>query len=157
GKNSGLKRRLLLAVGSVLALTAFATPPPKGVAPVIVPSGGFAIDGDLLGAASGAGDWLGGTNAASGVLNSSGVPLNPLTTFHYAVFFISTADGIFNGGLKWTDNPNVWGWTSSKASSKTDINNVLMHVASDVDGHTWTVIAADRASTSGDSYIDFEF
>src|SRR5206468_5965399 len=42
-------------------------------------------------------------------------------------------------------------------SGKTDINNVLMHIGTDTNGHTWTIVAADRASTSGDSYIDFEF
>jgi len=30
-------------------------------------------------------------------------------------------------------------------------------MANDAGGHTWTIVAADRASTSGDSYIDFEF
>ncbi|HEY5909314.1 MAG TPA: hypothetical protein VJA21_01785 [Verrucomicrobiae bacterium] len=30
-------------------------------------------------------------------------------------------------------------------------------MANDAEGHTWLVIAADRASNSGDSYIDFEF
>ena len=29
---------------------------------------------------------------------------------------------------KWLDDPNTWGWTDSKPSSKTDINNVLMHL-----------------------------
>src|SRR5439155_4361932 len=44
-----------------------------------------------------------------------------------------------------------------KPSSKTDINNVLVHLTTDADGHTWVVVSADRLSTSGDSYIDFEF
>ncbi|MEO7514601.1 MAG: hypothetical protein ABIW93_02230 [Verrucomicrobiota bacterium] len=44
-----------------------------------------------------------------------------------------------------------------KTSSKTDINNVLLHLSNDTNGHVWAVIAADRLSTSGDSYIDFEF
>src|SRR5439155_1605042 len=47
--------------------------------------------------------------------------------------------------------------TTGKASSKTDINNVLLHVSTDTNGHTWVIVAADRFSTSGDSYIDFEF
>jgi len=118
-KNCVRKGGLLLALACVTAMTALATPPPKGVAPILAPSGGFAIDGDLLGAALGAGDWLGGTNTASGVLNAAGAPLNPLTTFHYADPYSGSGDAIFNGGLKWTDNPNVWGWTGGKASSKT--------------------------------------
>src|SRR5439155_19580625 len=38
-----------------------------------------------------------------------------------------------------------------------DINNALLHVAVDTNGHSWVIVAADRLSTSGDSYIDFEF
>ena len=105
-----------------------------------------------------AGDWLPGAGGTGGsVLNASGVPLNPATTFHATDSYNSTADDIFAGGLKWTDDPNLWQWTPSKASSKTDINNVLFHVTKDAEGHTWIIVAADRLSTSGDSYIDFEF
>jgi len=152
----------LSRLASVFALTVLfgnpsnATPPPSGVAPVTVPAGGFAIDGDLMGNGLG-GDWVTGTNAGSGVLSPSGAPLNPATTFHYADPYNTSADSTFGGGLKWTDDPNTWQWTSSKPSSKTDINNVLFHTANDASGHTWTMVAADRASTSGDSYIDFEF
>jgi hypothetical protein len=132
------------------------TPPPQGVAPVLVPAGGFAIDGDLMADAAG-GDWVGNTNAGSGVLSAAGAALNPATTFHFVDPYSSSSDSTFVGGLKWTDDPNTWQWTTSKPSSKTDINNVLLHIANDAGGHTWTIVAADRASTSGDSYIDFEF
>ena len=137
-----------------------AVPPPTGVAPVVVPAGGFDIDGDLLANApvSGIGDWLGGTNAGGGgaVLDAGGRPINPNTTFHFADPF-DASDLTFVGGLKWGDDPGTWQWTSGKASSKVNINNVLFHVTTDANGHTWVVIAADRLSTSGDSYIDFEF
>ncbi len=148
--------RALLSIVLLSGFAAMAVPPPGGVAPILIPTNGFRIDGDLM-ADSSAGDWLGGTNPLSGVLSAAGVPLNPNTTFRFSDPYNTTADDIFAGGLKWTDNPNVWQWVNSKASSKTDINNGLLHVATDADGHTWTVIAADRASTSGDSYIDFEF
>jgi hypothetical protein len=147
----------LVALSLLLSANAVATPPPGGVAPVLTPAGGFIIDGRLAAGASGPGDWLGTTNAGSGVLNSAGVPLNPATTFHFVDPYSSSSDTTFVGGLKWTDDPNIWQWTTSKASSKTDINNVLLHIATDAAGHTWTIVAADRASTSGDSYIDFEF
>ena len=140
-------------------LAAQAVPPPTGVAPVLVPVGGFAIDGDLLANTPtlGVGDWLPGAGGAGGsVLDAKGVPLNPGTTFHLIDPYNSN-DDTFGGGLKWTDNPNTWRWTTGSASAKTDINNVLLHVGSDANGHTWVIIAADRASTSGDSYIDFEF
>jgi hypothetical protein len=141
-------------------LTAQAVPPPKGVAPVVVPSGGFAIDGDLQAntPAAGAGDWLPGPAGAGGsVLDATGAPLNPATTFHFIDKYNDGGDNTFAGGLKWTDDPNTWQWTTSKASSKTDINNVLMHITTDASGHVWVVVAADRFSNSGDSYIDFEF
>src|SRR5207237_742430 len=59
--------------------------------------------------------------------------------------------------FKWNGSPNVWQWAAGKPSTKTDINSVLLHVGSDTNGHIWMVVAADRLSTSGDSYIDFEF
>src|SRR5436190_13586063 len=138
-----------------------AVPPPAGVAPLTSPAGGFAIDGNLMAnlPTAGVGDWLMSTNAGSGasVLDSAGNPLDPARTFHFRDVYNATSDNTFGGGLKWTDNPGIWQWSTGKASSKTDIHNVLFHTATDSDGHTWVVIAADRASTSGDSYIDFEF
>jgi len=135
-----------------------AIPPPSGVAPVLVPAGGFGIDGEVVAGSAGvaAGDWMAGPGGA-GVLKSDGTPVNPATTFHFVDPYNSSSDNTFGGGLKWTDDPNTWTWGLGKASSKTDINNVLLHLSTDVSGHSWIVIAADRFSTSGDSYIDFEF
>src|SRR5438552_7025047 len=135
-----------------------AAPPRAGVAPVVSPAGGFGIEGDLFAnmPAANVGDWITNSLTGGGVLTRAGVPLNAVTTFH----FIDQYDGndiIFGGGLKWTDNPTNWSWTIGKANGKTDINNVLLHTATDTDGHSWIAIAADRLSTSGDSYIDFEF
>src|SRR5512140_2649871 len=159
GKGSSIGKTFAALAAACLCLAvAQAEPPPSGVAPVLVPAGGFAIEGDLIAGAAvtGVGDWLAGPGGA-GVLDSTGAPLNGATTFHFTDAFNTTTDDTFGGGLKWTDNPNLWTWTSAKASAKTDINNVLMHVASDANGHTWLILAADRASNSGDSYIDFEF
>src|SRR6266540_4355740 len=135
-----------------------AAPPPAGVAPVVSPAGGFGIDGDLFANMPGAnvGDWITNSATGGGVLTRSGVPLNASTTFHFIDEYNGN-DLTFSGGLKWTDNPTNWSWTIGKASGKTDINNVLLHTAADTDGHRWIAIAADRMSTSGDSYIDFEF
>src|SRR5258708_35064904 len=153
----------ILAVGACAVLTfpTFATPPPMGVAPVVVPSGGFAIDGNLLAniPATNVGDWLFWTNtpgAGAGVLNGAGAPLNPATTFHIVDPYNGN-DSTFAGGLKWTDDPNTWQWTTGKGSGKTDINNVMVHISTDTNGHVWAILSADRLSTSGDSYIDFEF
>src|SRR5947207_1073043 len=114
---------VLFAVGILTGVSGRAAPPPAGVAPVLVPAGGFAIDGDLLAnkPAANAGDWLRGTISGTGgaVLDPAGIPLDPTTTFHFIDAYNSTADLGFAGGLKWNDDPNTWQWTSSKASSKT--------------------------------------
>ncbi len=156
---------LLLVTLCLLAAVqiALAVPPPSGVALVGPPPGGFSIEGDLLAntPVAGVGDWMLNTNLAPGsglgVLNANGSPVDGSRTFRFLDPFNDTAnDRIFTGGDKWLDNPNTWGWTSGKPSSKTDINNVLMHLTTDTNGHVWAILAADRFSTSGDSYIDFE-
>jgi hypothetical protein len=145
---------------SLWASVAISAPPPGGVAPVTVPAGGISIDGNL-GANSppGTGDWVAGALSGSGgtLLDAAGAPLDAKMTFHFTDPFNDTADLIFAGGLKWTDDPNKWSAVTGKPSSKTDINNALLHIATDANGHTWAVVSADRASTSGESYIDFEF
>src|SRR6266404_5826697 len=57
-------RAIALGLVSLWAFSGLASPPPAGVAPVVVPSGGFAIDGDLLANTPGAsvGDWIASTN-----------------------------------------------------------------------------------------------
>jgi hypothetical protein len=126
-----------------------------------VPLGGFGIDGDLLANTplAGAGDWHFTTNfpgSGNPVLTASGAPIDPLMTFHFVDPF-NSGDSVFSSGSKWTDDPGAWTWTTGKASAKTDINNVLLHITSDTNGHVWIIIAGDRRNTSGDSYIDFEF
>src|SRR6185436_15650773 len=160
--NKALILRVLLGSLLLWSLAGRASPPPAGVAPIGSPAGGFGIDGDVCANTplANVGDWLMATNfpgTGAGVLNMTGAALDPIHTFHFADPYNANNDTTFVGGLKWTDNPNVWQWTTSKASGKTDINNVLLHIGADVDGHVWVAIAADRYSTSGDSYIDFEF
>src|SRR5712671_4939610 len=62
-----------------------AAPPPAGVAPVISPTGGFGMEGDLFAnrPAANIGDWITNSVTGGGVLSRSGAPLNPLTTFHF--------------------------------------------------------------------------
>jgi len=139
-----------------------AVPPPAGVAPVLSPAGGLSIDGNLIANTpiTGIGDWMLSTNASGAggaVLGPTGAALNGSTTFHLIDAYNSSSDLTFAGGLKWTDNPNLWKWKTGKPSTKTDINNALVHVGNDIDGHSWVIVAADRLSNNGDSYIDFEF
>src|SRR5437762_1791633 len=161
------------ATGQTSNLTASATftddVPPEGVAPVNPPTGGFALDGDLLSNTPTSpspfgpnqGDWYAGTDGSGGnVLNSdaTGTPVNSTTTFHLVDPFASATDDNFAGGDKVDDNPNTWNWTLNPVNDKQDINNALIHVVKDpITQHTWVVIAGDRKSNNGDAYIDFEF
>src|SRR6185369_5020963 len=158
------RRRFLHGICLAFVMSAevlHAVPPPAGVAPVSIPVGGFVIDGNLLAnlPTANAGDWLSLPSIAGrgeGVLGLNGNPLNPNVTFHFRdPAGVSGADNIFQGG-KWFDDPKDWSWTMGKSSSKTDIENVLFHLATDADGHIWMVLSADRLSVSGSSYIDFE-
>src|SRR5215468_11700885 len=82
----------LLTIGLLACgLAAHAIPPPTGVAQVSVPAGGFAIDGNLV-ANGPSGDWLPGAAGTVGVLNLSGAPLNPSTTFHFTDPYNSGSD-----------------------------------------------------------------
>jgi hypothetical protein len=158
---TALVRRLFPTLLLLAAFTTRGAGPLPGIAPVISVNGGFAIDGDLFANTprTNVGDWMiSPSNPGSGgaLLDAAGVPLDPIQTFHYVDPYNGN-DPVFSGGSKWTDNPNSWKWATSKASAKTDINNVLLHLTEDTNGHTWLLIAGDRRSAGGDSYIDFEF
>src|SRR2546429_745407 len=171
------------ATGQSSNLTASATftdaVPPKGVAPVSPPTGGFAIEGDLLSNtptscvllptptpspcpfAPNQGDWYPGPGGSGGnVLNNdaTGTPVDSTPTFHLVDAFSSATDDNFAGGDKVDDNPNTWNWTLNPVNNKLDMNNALIHVAKDpITGHTWIMVAGDRLDNNGDAYIDFEF
>src|SRR5260370_17692811 len=118
---------------AAFTFTSQALPPSTGVAPVSVPAGGFGIGGELVAGSSGgaSGDWLAGANGAPGVLDATGAPLNPATTFHFVDAFNSSGDNVFGSSEQWTDNPNTWTWTTpgkQPPSSKTAINNILLHL-----------------------------
>src|SRR5437762_1735389 len=160
------------ATGQTSNLTASATftddVPPEGVAPVSPPTGGFAIDGDLMSNtptspspfAANQGDWYPGSGGSGGnVLNNdaTGTPVNTATTFHLVDLYNSATDDNFAGGDKVDHNPNTWNWTLNPVNDKQDINNALIHVVKDpITQHTWIIIAGDRLSNNGNGLIDFE-
>src|SRR5881394_3209188 len=123
--------------------------PPKGVAPVAPPTGGFAIEGDLLSNtptscvllptptpspcpfAPNQGDWYPGPGGSGGnVLNNdaTGTPVDSTTTFHLVDAVNSSTDDNFAGGDKVHDNPTSWNWTLNPTNDKLDMNNGLIHV-----------------------------
>ena len=72
-----------------------------GTAPVLKPTGGFAIDGNLK-ANTSVGDWLQGTGAGGFVLDgtAAGNPIDASTTFHLTDLYNSGMDDNFKAGLK---------------------------------------------------------
>ncbi len=135
--------------------------PPNGTAPVSLPAGGFGIEGDLLAniPTSGVGDWVSNSVSSGGgfVLYTNGTPVDTMTTSHFIDLQNSSTDDNFAGGNKVDDDPNIWTWVRNPVLAKDDINHALVHITKDANGHTWVVIAGDRRSNNGDSYIDFEF
>lgn len=130
------------------------------VAPVLIPSGGFAIDGGLKANTPTAniGDWFPGPGGTGGsVFDASANPINASTTGRKTDPYNSSSDDIFTTGSKFNDYISNLHWTSSSAPDKNDINNALYHVARDASNNQWAFIAGDRLSTNGTSYIDFEF
>ncbi|MCX7861525.1 MAG: SprB repeat-containing protein, partial [Bacteroidales bacterium] len=127
------------------------------VVPVVSPTGGFHIDGDLKAntPTSGVGDWLMSPGTGGFVLTNAGIPLDTLKTILIKDPFNSN-DQIFQSS-KFNDNPNGWNWVIGTANNKSDINNVMLHIATDINNNTWLIVASDRLSTNGTSYIDFEF
>ncbi|HBS87703.1 MAG TPA: hypothetical protein DEA97_14160, partial [Bacteroidales bacterium] len=127
------------------------------VAPVIEPTGGFHIDGNLINNSptNGVGDWTYGSGT-NYVFNNSGVAANPVYSSFYIDPYDNSTDLAFQGS-KFNDNPNTWIWSAGKPSGKTDINNAMFHLSNDLNNNTWLIVAGDRYTTTGTSYIDFEF
>jgi len=127
-------------------------------APILIPTGGFSIEGDLKSnfPTAGVGDWVVGNAGAGGyVLNNDGSPFDPLNSGKIHDNYDGN-DMIFQGS-KFNQDPGTWVWTVGKANSKNDINNVLWHMSKDVNDDMWIILGSDRFTTSGTSYIDFEF
>jgi hypothetical protein len=130
------------------------------VAPVLTPTGGFAIDGGLKANTPTAniGDWFPGPGGSGGsVFDGSANAINAATTGRKTDPYNSATDDVFTTGSKFNDYIGNLHWTSSSAPDKNDINNALYHVARDASNNQWAFIAGDRLSTNGTSYIDFEF
>ena len=132
---------------------------------VITPVGGFEIDGDLRAGTllpDQGGDWViaNPPNPSYGyVLNEfTGVPLDPdNTTIIHDVYGNTGGDNIFTGGSKAFQDPALWTWTFGNAGGKGDVDNTMYHLAKDDRDNQWIFIASDRRTTTGTSYLDFEF
>ncbi len=138
-----------------------------GVTPTSMPTGGCAIDGDLLARtpttapfSSSNGDFLENPSApgtGGGVFtNPGGLAIDPTTAFHIVDGVGNGDQNIFSTGSKFNDNPNTWTWTTGSPPNKDDMNHALFHFATDPEGHTWFMGGGDRSGVNGTSYLDFE-
>ena len=130
-----------------------------GTVPVILPPGGFKIDGYLQRQGA-AGDWLsgpGGNEPGTYLLNNNGVPVLPSPIIYHSIDkWNNSQDNIFQKG-KFNDHPNSMKWILGKPQSKFDINNGLVYLNHDLQFNFWAILAGDRFNTNGNMYIDFEF
>ena len=138
----------------------------QGVAPVVIPAGGCAIDGNLLSRtpttppfSSENGDFLPNDGAAGSggyVFTLAGVPVDTTAAFHIIDGYDAADSSIFTGGSKFNHDPNTWVWKPGKAPAKDDINNTLFFFSSDSLGNLWFIGSGDRKKTNGNTYLDFE-
>ncbi len=132
----------------------------SGVAPSGAPGGGFEVEGNLEAnfPTANTSDWTPrGIGSGIGVLSAAGVPVNSAKTFHSIDVYKNDTDNVFNSGMKANDNPGNWKWGTAKAPATDDINHGLLHISNDGTGDLWITVAADRADSDGDSFLDFEF
>lgn len=145
----------MLFVLSILSFNSFSQ-----TAPVLIPTGGFAIDGNLKAnlTAANVGDWVAGPGGTGGfVINDDGSVLDASKTFVIDDPYNSSSDIIFTEGSKGNSNPNTdWAWANSTAPDKNEINKALIHLARDANDDVWMMMGGDRLSTNGTAYIDFE-
>jgi len=134
-------------------------------APVLIPKGGFKIDGALrANVTTAAGDWVPRLNSQaftagvdSFVLDASGAPEDLVTTRLKRDEFNNNIDDIFTQGSKFNDYISALHWGLGGAPNKNDIHNGMFHASGDATGNQWVFIGGDRLDVSGTSYIDFQF
>ena len=122
------------------------------------PTGGFNIDGTLK-AETEIGDWVEGTGTGGYLLeNNAGTweAVNSDITKFVRDEYNAQSDLSFTGGSSFGDNPNNWKWSTGKPTSKCDINTALLHATTSAT-EKWIILGGDRFTTTGTSYIDFEF
>ena len=134
-------------------------------APVVVPKGGFKIDGALRANVTTAfGDWvprLNSQNFTAGldsfVIDATGAVENNVSTRLQRDEYNNNIDNIFTQGSKFADYIGALHWGLGGAPNKNDIHNGMFHASAEAGGNQWVFIGGDRLDVSGTSYIDFQF
>src|SRR6266550_2884662 len=157
----GLAFTLTATQGPVTAWTQFTDVVGAGTACNGDP-GGFEIDGNLRASASPSPspcpgnpistDWLDTTSVSGvgGLLNENGSPKNTIVTYRPnnatdPANCGNACDDVFSGG-KLNDNPNTsWTWWTQASNSKTDMNNLYVHISkgSNPAADRWITASAD--------------
>ena len=184
----GYMHYLLLTALSVLLFTNVYAQPAEdglaypGVAPVMIPAGGFGVDGDAFsnypgGIYANSGDWFSSPSypGTGGTVFNMATPdpfdLIPELTSpvimakHFPDPYQDVDPTRFTTSNKINDDPGtyLWGPGPSNSPGKNEINNatVVFTFGNPILGgdpdDLWAVIAGDRAVVQGSSYIDFEF
>ncbi len=140
-----------------------------GTVTVLVPNGGFGIDGDAYcnTPTPNIGDWFVCTSPSphpgtgGGLFNPDGSIIDPTRTFFLQDDWGTFDATTFTTSNKIDMNPNVYEWgPSNNLLAKDDMQNVGAHFAftgPNETGDLWCIFAADRQVVNGDAYIDFEF
>ncbi len=115
----------------------------------------FEIDGDLEPTGTAYSDWLQGSSGGSYIFETNGSRHDDYLFSVLRKDAYATKDDIALSG-QLNDDPEDWSLKDG-TNGKTDINNVMLHYSKDADGNQWIIVSGDRLSTTGDSYIDFEF
>jgi len=160
------------ATGQTSGLTASATFTDALAAGVALngDTNGFNIDGSLRAVTTASPsptalrtDWLDRltpTPATGGIVNEDGSPRTPASGPVYLAsdpFGNGSSDDVFSGSVKADQNPNTMTWDSTgNNQGKTDLNRVYVHISHDSINDAWVTASADRGSTSGAAYVDFE-
>jgi carbonic anhydrase len=149
------------------ASTTFTDALSAGVAPNGDPNG-FNIDGSVRAVSTASpaptalrSDWLDSSAGGSGgIVNENGTVRTPASGPVYLsndLFGNGSGDDVFSGSVKADQNPNTMTWDSAgNNQGKTDLNRVYVHISHDTAGDAWVTASADRGSTSGAAYVDFE-
>ncbi|MES2617527.1 MAG: hypothetical protein V4613_06605, partial [Bacteroidota bacterium] len=155
------KKRLSVQYILVMLMLLFANAASAQTTPTLNSIGlPFNIDGYVVRQSSAYGDWARGTQTtgtdSAYLFFNSGAPKNIPLTFHTRDVF-GSGDDVFDGGNKTNANPSNWGWKYGTVPNKDDMHNVGVHFSEASTGDMWAVLAGDRYTVNGTSYIDFEF
>jgi hypothetical protein len=165
----GLLPIFFLCCAVLFSTVAFGQYNKKGVAPVQIPSGGFAIDGDAFAnkPVNGVGDWFEFGVGDNWLINSDGTYTVPYGDGEMLKMYIDVFKDkdptAFLSSNKINDNPATYSVGLANVPSKNDMQRAGAYFAfgdpaigGDADD-LWCIFAADRWEVNGESYIDFEF